>query len=463
MTCSKPKILVKATAFLASFFSLCSCVEQTPFGFDFQEDPLIINAKYIEVKPETHVLRLDSVFTTNPTRMLFGKVDDPIMGRVKATAYAQVVMPLGKVTLNNGTNPCDSIILFVKHRKRHLGDPGSSPQKIGVYELLSSIDKKTESYYNFTSDWTAANGKVSETAMGQIDYLYKPAVTNDTIKIKLDNAFGNKILTLPADAYTSNDAFREHIKGLMIAADTVENSMIFDVNPYDRNDVFIRLYYQRADGTGSEFTLFGLGDFFHHLRTDYSTGTVASLQELTQMGVNSSELDNKCYIQAGMGIGTKISLSKETLLAALPDGLDPSRIVINRATLTFSTDPDTYSQYFPSPSVLLGVFTDQFNKYKKDAADDFEFVPMESGSLAFLKVANAQKQAYIANARTYTDLNITTLVSDVLRSGDRQDLLIDGFLLEPSPNNASLARTVIFDGNPSNPYPMKIKIYYTPY
>jgi len=126
----------------------------------------------------------DSVITNGANQSMLGSINDPVFGESKASIYAQV-SPSGLTAIPWLSNAkVDSLVVLLPT----LGIPygNNDPQTFAVYQLANSIIS-AHAYY---SDTTIK--LYSKTPIGQAQVTPPNGISsNDTLRIKLSNAFMN--------------------------------------------------------------------------------------------------------------------------------------------------------------------------------------------------------------------------------------------------------------------------------
>ena len=151
---------------------------------------------------------------SNFNTILLGAIYDSAYGKVEASFATQLWLSSLHPTIGTGAHS-DSVILQMPYAGL-FGD-SLAPQAIKVYELTEALRGDTSYYSNHYITPATASLIFSQTIIPHV----KDSVTVNAVKygpmlrIKLDNAFGNKILNGGANL-NSQEIFRTYIKGLYV-------------------------------------------------------------------------------------------------------------------------------------------------------------------------------------------------------------------------------------------------------
>lgn len=264
------------------------------------------------MKVKTYTIQLDSVATSGKSLLMVGKHQDPDFGKVKANAFFQLSPEA--LSLNN-TAIFDSVSLLLLYDSYAYGDT-LSPNTIKVHPLSQRIrlNSDTGALYN-TSQISYEN------EIGSKTYYPRPNTENRYVRISLDNSFGaNLFQIMQYNDIPDVETFYQYFKGFALTYSESDNSVVrFKGETVDTLTVggenigsVMRIYYHYAstDGSEPEVEMF---DFdisttyqFNQFASDFS-GT--PLEGLTPDNPLPSEsTGNKSYMQAGLGIFTRIQI-----------------------------------------------------------------------------------------------------------------------------------------------------------
>ena len=146
---------------------------------------------------------------------LFGHLDDPVFGTVKATVYTELGLTQVNPDFINDTieEQLDSIVLVLYYDTLAFYGNWEQPMSIEVLELAEPMDPGISYYSNQslatlqtlgTHDFTPSKVNLSDTSLG-------------VLRVPLDPAFGQRLLDLPASAYGSDTSFQNEVAGICLS------------------------------------------------------------------------------------------------------------------------------------------------------------------------------------------------------------------------------------------------------
>jgi hypothetical protein len=345
------KNLTKTTIILFSIlvmsFASCTDVDKT-IGIDMIPNDELSIIVTDTLYPSVYNITFDSIMTANLQYNSFGSYYDPIFGTTTAGVAFQLAPTADSV--NFGTvHTVDSVVLEFTVAARTGED--SYNQTLKVYELSKQIYYDSVYYPHIN-----INSIVNATPIGTKQYMRTPKDrwdTSDTIKIHLDNSFGDKLINAPSDAmlYDSINLFYEYFKGLYITADDVTPGITGRMNriPLSTYDISLTVYYNR-DGVDTTAGYWhyssGYMSSFTAVQHDYTTAThpmkvnTATLNDTAQTTLPDSTL----YIQGLFGVTPMIKMRKQDIQNWLASkNLEVNQIAISRAMLEF--DVERFAEY----------------------------------------------------------------------------------------------------------------------
>jgi len=259
---------------LWSAFGLGACNNTTSLGEDLLPYP---NLNYFDTVAFTlKTTYIDTLRTDNLaiTRLnLVGKLQDPQMGTITATAYTQLEL-LGS-NLNFGVADSltlDSLVLILT-TSNYAGTP-NVPFTAQVHELtedLSTSEKYTINTTSLTDPNNLADGVVFTPKTDKAQLL----------RIKLSNDYGNRLLKADPAVLVNNQTFKPVFKGLSIGLtpqNPADKGAVFTVNLLSSTTV-LRLYYkQRDNGTvkslSYDFIITQTCAAYHNVTRSETSGTL---------------------------------------------------------------------------------------------------------------------------------------------------------------------------------------------
>jgi hypothetical protein len=435
-----------AKFFIAGSFlmaALASCDKDSPVGLDVQPEGDLLHTRVTDTASiTTFTVREDSVKTDElPSgTAIIGSYNDPVFGYSAASAYAQFLLPTNAPNFSGAT--LDSIVLSLAY-------DGTSPfygsitdgdmQTFRVYQVVESLSKDA-SYYG---EQTAT---VYPTDIGF--KTFNPNVVDSVqvgnkkekpqLRIRLDDTFGNLLLTAGATNLANNTNFLQYFKGLNIRPDngsqpTGTGALLY-FNLLD-GKTGLTLYYQTAteDSLSYRMLVNSSAARFSHFEHNYpSSGPISAQLQDPSQGQNIS------YVQAMSGVKTKISFPTIAHL------LDSGRVAINRAELVIKADPSYLSNAFHAPDKLFLVpVTSTGNN-----GDLLSWPDFFAGASSYGGTYNATTNEYRFNVSRYVQAIIDGKTADY------------GLYLTIAGSAVNGDRLVIGGGS-NSAYGMKLRLTYT--
>ncbi len=285
---------------------ITSCSEDSS-SFVVGEDWVNSNTKvyYVDsLTVKTSTFQFDSVSVSSTNRLLIGAYSDPTFGFIKSKAFVQLYN--ATYTLDDDAQ-FDSIALVLK-LDGYIYNDTIPKQELRVYEVEDDIEpnEDDDTYYNTTTF------KRSSNAIADINFQIKPNKV-DSLNITLSNSFGSELFKkIQENDINNSDEFYKEYKGLVIEPDD-SNSTIFGIS----KESYVRIYYSLESETEEDESYFDLTisatNSFHNISNNLENTTFSDIKN-EDVEIPSYQTNNSSFIQAGVGIATKIDVpSLETI------------------------------------------------------------------------------------------------------------------------------------------------------
>lgn len=463
-----PSLRVILYSFICVILILSACGETTTVGGDIfsSEDLEVLYADDTELIVET--VRLDSIKTylntdeadncilgTLPIRKwnvqvfpthYLGTLDDPVFGKSKSSIYTEV--GIASPPIFSGS--LDSVVLVLRYDTAAFYGDVNETFDIEIYRVLENFDVLGNAAYNNTtlpisSEPIGGRDNISY-SLDSLN-IFIPGVDSASLQpASLRIPFNTSILgnsDLPRElfdtpeAYVSNEAFNELLKGLYITTTSDGNIM-----PGIRvNSSTIELFYTEDDGDKQVYQ-YGLfrGDLisFNHIESDRD-GSEAGIA-----AINGSAED-KIYVSGQDGFDVRIDMS---------DADKFQGFALNKAQLEFTVAEPAGQQDGLFPPIENLLLSEVGDNNVLMCIDDISlgFPQVNLGSLFGGDVTEVTENGTVL--RKYT-MNITSHMQKYLEGGASPTLLLS---VNNRTDNAS--RAVLY--GPNHPtYPAKLKLTYT--
>jgi hypothetical protein len=403
----------------------------------------------------TSTVLLDSLPTSWTGTLLAGRYQDNKFGTVESSAYLQ----LGP---SSSWYPdidalLDSVVLILPLNGLYYGDT-TATSTLSVHQVTQ--DFTTHSlplYWTYEGNYpyfNATNGlfNTSEfiyagSALGAKTFKPRPN-SADTLKIRLTNNLGSSWMIegkQESNYFSSYAEFQKFFQGLVITETSASAGSVFGI---DAAGAKIRIYYREYNDEMLEQEYFDLTYStlyyqYNKITADRTNTPLASLQPGNK--ILSSELtNNEAYMQAGVGIVTKVEFPYIKDLYNVNEVL-----MINSAVLVIEPVHGTYSTTRQLPLELTLYHTNETNvplaPVYGDYSDDIQYATIsfddEFGTTSGYRFSITQYMQSLF-ASTYAGkpaLMVATPIDQFRNSVTR----------------------VCFGGGDHADYKMKLKIYYT--
>jgi hypothetical protein len=377
----------------------------------------------------------DSVITSNRTSYLLGEINDPIFGISRAELYTQFRLPSSSVTFSNAPQ-IDSVVLnmmftdFYGNVSKYTG-----VQTVGVYRLESSIYDTTNYYSNGAAPDRSAQPLAVKTFRPNL-VSNVPAGADTlppSLRIRLDDAFGQEILNSTSTTLSSNDEFVKIFKGLAIIPENnglqPDQGAIFNFNMTSSN-TRVELHYKQND-TARTFIL-----PIDVLSATHTRFEVTHTPAITSVLGDSEAAKQNTYVQAMGGLRTKVTIPYLHHLRAL------GHIAVNKAELVIPIDDSDISRYF-APNFLIAIGIDSSSSL---------FAPID-----YSEPGDHAGGAFIYDRREYV-INVSRHLQFAL---DNPSILPNGALYLQVADAFRNARRAVILGNEHPIKPLKLRMTYT--
>lgn len=296
-------------------------------------------------------IRQDSFLIYDPSvkildAFMTGSFKDPYFGTTKASMFLQFRLGTTKLPNFTGTK-FDSLILgLVYDTLRCYGDYKQETQ-LNVYRLNESMSSLVtyQSEKKFGADPMPIGSKTFvPNPTAKISFTDYPGSVRDTVvsnqlRIRLDDAIGNELMSSPDSIFKTNENFLKKFKGIKVEAGT-ENGGMLAFRPLDLKSK-ITLYYSKNDTSYQfEFIVSSLSARTVSFEHDY-TGSLAG----SYVG-NGNKTDSIAFLQGLQGTLVKVELPHITSL---------NKKIVNKAELEIYIKPldNDKSEYVPVQNVLI--------------------------------------------------------------------------------------------------------------
>ncbi len=353
--------------------AISSCQKSSTIGFGVADAIDVAILDTFEVSSST--VLIDSLPTSGTGVIMVGNTADAELGNSQASSYFHLSIPAATTVDKNAV--FDSVLVNLDYSGYYSGDT-TQYSTIEVHQLSHILELEDNKKYGDADEqsvfirsaalYNNSNVSYNSTILGSRTFKPRPN-SNDSITVKIDNTLGQTLFTLLKDAstkVTDQTKFTDYIKGLAIIPKSGGNAIV----GYKTSTAGLQLYYSEYSNAGvkeSRMVQFSLADStlqYNKITTDRSASTLKNLSS-TQTELVSTVTADKCYVQGGTGILTKIQFP------GIMTFLQDKKYIINKATLYIRPVKNS-GTVFPFPQTLILYHGDKNNKPQSVLAKSYD-------------------------------------------------------------------------------------------
>lgn len=393
-------------------------------------------------------IMMDSTVTSGKRVMMIGNIKDNTFGKVSSSSLFELNPTSYKLTSPNSA-VYDSIVMYLTNTDFYYGDTLKT-YKLDVHPLTDRIKLNNGYLYN------KSNFNYSSNSIGSAEFYPRPNTDSSYVKIKLDQSYGQTFFnTLKNNDIDSQEYFLNFYKGLALVPSSDNNAILrfginssyqVQINKSTKEKVSntVRLYYHTTSQNGTELVKYTLdlnpssSYQYNKIQSDFTGSELANLTPKNP--ILSTNLGNKTYLMAGIGVYTKVEIP---YLKSLKNLYENYKII--DATLSVSPVAGYYSNQFYNPSPLYYYVGDKLNHIVSTHTSD--------GSTEI--TTSLSNDSEFQNEHTY-NFSLSSYVNSILAESANSNYNI---MIYPSSYADVLSGKTVF-GDPKNKTnPAKLKVY----
>jgi len=449
---------MKNNTFLLVVFCFClgfaACQDSEGIGADIIEGGSLINSTFVdtltlEVSLEQRdplALTLSQVPGSNGVAYLLGTLQDPIFGNSMASICTQITTGENDVRFDS-LPTLDSVILSLAYPilgNRFTYGEADMEQNVTVYEVL---DPNLSNDVEYETDYSCnLSEELGSTSFTFLDNISEVDSTTTTLKIKLKDEFGQRLLDKSleerdtSNVFFSVNNFLKYFNGIAIVPDENNTAMgRFNLSSGATNmAMHYRALRKGSDGEIVEDTLVRyfrlrnwstvLGTTINTFTHDFAGSTTGNILD------GDGILTQKAYLKATNGLHMRVRI---------PHLKNLGNVIVNKAELELTNvDSLDHEKYPLPPSLLFRLSEDEDDLI---ALSDYEV------SNPFEVITDSITGATANRYTIYMAYGIQRMLTD---DGDLSLIV----RIPESPLNPYRA---VLTGPTHEEYPMKLKLYYT--
>jgi hypothetical protein len=438
-----------------------SCKKGLELSGSIQPDELKLDAFFTDqLELNTSIVYFDSISNSNSSRLLVGRLHDPIVGEIVATPYFRLRSP--SLFANWGPNVVfDSIKISLRtqtdtaasrRNRYYYNKQNSTSISIDIHELTEQINPN-----NLGFIYNTVSYKPEKLASVTLENDLKPEIL-----IKLPDELGQRLINNPA-SFATIDGFQELLKGFaLIPSSSSENIVsIYDVE--------LLLFYHNKFGFGNfvsknfyrmpaAFTFFNR-TAIQNITVNKSGTYIANLSQNYDSVKVYKGSDQFCIVQNNTGLFTRVEFPNLIDFSKSIEG----KLLVNRAVLEIY--PDTVAmKSVEVPNSLFVLMQTNSRKVERDSKDNLKYLQAPNSSV--FNNNNSASVAYNPTTKRYA-IDLTTYLQAIIDG----NLPNNGLLIGAQDDQVSTSFGIIQQstlkrllfkngGTDSN---IKLNLYYTPY
>ncbi|MBQ0735912.1 DUF4270 family protein [Aquimarina celericrescens] len=330
------------------FFTLClalsilSCSEREDLptlevGQDFTNS----NVRVISIDTFTVALstyKLDSIITSSSNRILVGQYSDPVFGITRAESYMELTPTNYSIS---DDAKLDSIALILNYDGYSYSDT-TKVSLLNVHLLKDEVIARDDAFFN------TSYIDYEENPIASIDYYPEPS-DEDSLYIAIPKSVGEELFVKIREGVINDEnELRNELKGFTLQPGDLDNSSVVGFSTVN-TDTYLRFFYTIPDEFGENEQTLDLvinsspsfPTYFNNLQSNTEDTFFEALTD-QEINLASPDANNRSYIQAGVGMVTRIQFPYIKKLSEIP-----GTGTILDATLKIKPSPETFNDFLP--------------------------------------------------------------------------------------------------------------------
>ncbi len=425
---------------LFSFFS-CERSKEIGFGLVPREEVGVFFTDTLTIKASTVLAKVN---TTNTNGLLVGQYQDPVLGEVKAQTYFQVVPDTLRLLRNDDNNLLIYDSLVVELNFSYFYGDLDIPQTFALHQLTESIAEEVE-YTNQSSV------SFEPTPLQTFTVIGRELQESPNYRIKLSDLVGLDIFQKAHDNVTVAefiDAFKGFALVPQVAAGEEGYMAAFGTFTASR----MALYYHEDSETPFNrvlpFQVFA-GLRFNQISSNRANTLLGNQLINIFDQVSSTQTDGLTFVQAGVGLQTKISFP------SLQNLKNRGNVAINKAELVIKAQGES-TDVFEQPNGIILYESDESNQILRSGEDEnaVDLILQAEGRNPFgfdsplILNYNARNEEFVGEITTHLQLLFTGVKEN------------PALLISPA-ELAGRVNRLIVNAQKDSPFSMKLRVFYT--
>lgn len=382
----------------------------------------------------TSTIKFDSLITSQSSRILVGKYVDPEFGTVRCASYFELVP--SSYTINSEAE-FDSIALYLKFDNYYYNDT-LRQNTIQIKELNETLKA-----YNGDDLYNTGSFEYKEANLGTLTFTPRP-IKADSLEIKLSDSLGLDIFkNFQEKSITNLAEFRDRFKGIVLNPGETDDGSIIGFS-YASEDSYMRLFFSTAEedervSNHIDFTINTTSfptPFFNQIIIEEPNQYLKTLTD-REMALESSDAENRSFIQSGLGIATRIQFPHIKSIYDIP-----GEGTILNAILKIKPSSQSYDDHL--------ILRDSLSVYLVDVNNEL------TEQLSDIAILNRNNQEF---NDIYYELPLSSYIEKLLVT---ERYTGEALILLPDDYNSTVDRFVL-NGNNNSDYSTTLELTYSIY
>ncbi|WP_372649559.1 DUF4270 family protein [Draconibacterium sp.] len=310
-------------------------------------------------------VKIDSIPTSESSYLLCGSYTDADLGKISATTYAQIGMPLADI---DDDEIFDSIVICTNYSGMAYGDT-LLPQTFKVHRVREDIEP-SDDYDADPYLYNTTTLNYDEIPLGSKTIVPKPNF-HDTLAIRLNDELGLEFLSYlrDDDEFESTSEFLDYFQGVALVPGDENNSILsFDVDSSFQIRVYTHIIKETKVNKSYTFVHQSTShNHFNNVSND--VGGMALEQATTQTEEISSNLLNKrSYLLSSLGYTTRIDFPGISKILEVQ-----YKNILYKAELVLKPLSGTYKSKGELPEELILYTSDKKNNVVEELTDQDDY------------------------------------------------------------------------------------------
>ncbi|UOQ73920.1 DUF4270 family protein [Hymenobacter cellulosilyticus] len=411
---------------------LGACTDPEDLGEELPSPASVaLDATYTDtVTVRASTVLTDSVPSATTSYLLLGRYHDARLGTITGRSYLQA-----GITAAFTPDPVlryDSLVLVLTADTYRYGDT-TRTQQVEVHRLQQGFQANKTYFANDALPYAAP-------ALGRRSFRARAGL--GTLRVRLENSLGQELWQAGQNnQLTTLGELQSRLPGLALTPAETDDAALLR---WSAGATMLLYYHDPVAPTEAlSYPIVLGGDFTHffQLQADRTGTKLAALTDIRQ-SVSSAATEEEAFIQAGLGLKTKLEFPYLTHLKELG-----GTIVINSAQLMLETVSSAENRFWPPPGALYARLTDRANR-------NGAFFLASDGSVAAMSYQRSVSERTGLDQGRYT-LGMTAYVQNVLRG-----TLVNQGILLGSESQATTEQVVLGSAR-NTAHSLRLRIYYT--